>query len=129
MSGILFIIAVTISCICVVVFLISLKISIYKCKKCKNSCSRIINAESSVSNLDTIIETCVTSINQKMVSTLKENNSFIQSDKEEAFNECKKMIYTMVSDKTIEALKCLGMDAEEWINTRIEYFVRKHKTP
>lgn len=128
MSETLLIIALIISSLCVIVFFISLKLTSSKRQKLNNSCSRITEAESIISNLDVIIDTCVSSINQKMVSSLKEANSFVQSDKEEAFNECKKMVYSVASNKTIEALECLGMNAEGWINSRIEYFVRKHKT-
>ena len=128
MKELLLFLSVLVSCACVIIILVNLKISSNKRHKISTSCNIVSNAESTLSNLDIIIETCVVSINQKMVSTLKEINSFAQSDKEEAFNECQKMISTLTSNKTYEALNCLGIDSDGWIKARIEYFVRKHKS-
>ena len=128
MNGILYTLAFVILGICILSALAFLWYTDKYRKNIKASCSKIDDAQSTLSNLDTIIETSVVSINQKMVSHLKENNSFMQSDKEEAFNECRKMVYQMAAPKALETLSCLGMDTEGWINARIEYFVRKHKS-
>lgn len=128
MRELLIILALLVSSICVITILTFLKVTHNNRQKICLSCSKITDADNTISNLDKIIETSVVSVNQRMVSTLKEINSFAQSDKEEAFNECKKMIYSLTPYKTLETMDRLGMDTEEWINARTEYYVRLHKS-
>lgn len=127
MKEIIFAIAMAITLLCAILILIYINYSSKSKDKINAAYSQLDNAQLSVKELDSIIETSVVCVNQKMVSTLKRSKSFAQSDKEEAFNECKNMVLSMTPSDTLENLKSLGMDTEEWLDARIEYFVRKYK--
>jgi len=128
MNDILFFIALSIFGICIISLLLYWKITSRRRNKCNACRARLDEASSNIIKLDTLIDTCVGSINQKMVSHLKKENSFAQSDKEEAFNECRKMIYSVSSSNELEELSYLGINMDAWINTRIEYFVRRQRS-
>jgi len=127
MNYILIIIAISLFVICTFAILLYWLINLKQRKTFNQSFARFDEASENIAKLDAIIETCVGSVNSKMVSDLKKDSNFLQSDKEEAFNECKQMVYSMASPKNIEYMGSLGLNANAWINSRIEHFVRKQK--
>jgi hypothetical protein len=127
MSDVLFLITISIISICAITVIIYWLLNSNKRKSSHISYDRLDEASSNISKLDTIIETCVGSVNKKMVSNLKNGGIFMQSDKEEALHECKKMIYSMLKPETIEYIRNLDINTDAWIHTRIEYYVRKQK--
>lgn len=128
MSDILLLIAAILLVTCTFVVLIYWLSNILKRRSFSSASFRTEEAFGSFSNLDTIIETCVGSVNNKMVSDMKRSRSFLQSDKEEALNECKKLVSSMANQDSVEYIRSLGLDPDAWINARIEYFVRKQKS-
>ncbi|ABR47681.1 hypothetical protein Amet_1485 [Alkaliphilus metalliredigens QYMF] len=83
-----------------------------------------------MSQLDDTIKLSVIMINNSMVERLKQSNSFYQQDREEAFYEAKNRIMHMVNEQDVQYLHPYIDNIDEWINNRIEYYVRflkKHK--
>ncbi|MCX8130412.1 MAG: hypothetical protein N3I35_09965 [Clostridia bacterium] len=77
--------------------------------------------------LDEIIESNVIATNQSLVNILKESNTFCQLDKEEAFESCKEKIYKMLKENAGRSSYRYLVNLDEWINGRIEYYVRANK--
>lgn len=127
MSDVLFYITAFMFITCIIATLICWLFNMKKRKSYNSLYSITDEALGNIEKLDTIIETCVGSVNNKMVASMKMATNFFQSDKEEALNECKNMVSTMTNSDTIEEIKTLGLDLDAWINARIEYFVRKQK--
>lgn len=81
-----------------------------------------------INRLDNIVKTSVIAINQTMVNPLKESNSFFLLDKEEAFESCKENIYKALQNNQKDLYTPYLSNLDEWINTRIEYYVKLNKT-
>lgn len=80
-----------------------------------------------MAKFDNSIMLSVMTVNKSMVDKLKESNSFFQQEKEEAFYESKDRIKNIINDEEIQCLKLYIHDMDEWINNRIEYYVRTLK--
>lgn len=112
------------SIITILVFI--LKLINYMAKKIKID-TQNIKLDEFMSRLDNLVKTSVISTNQIIVSPLKEANSFAQIDKEEAFVSCKEKILNSINESDIKLLEPNLINLDEWISTRIEYYVKLNK--
>ncbi|SCZ01694.1 hypothetical protein [Alkaliphilus peptidifermentans] len=93
------------------------------CKE-SNCISYHEKADATMSRLDNTIMLSVMTINKSMVEERKKSNSFLQKDKEEAFQESKDRIMNILSNEDLQHLSIYIDNMEEWIDNRIEYYVR-----
>lgn len=89
-------------------------------KKCKN-------IDEIMSKLDNTIMLSVMAVNKLMVDRLKKSNAFLQQEREEAFHEAKDRIMNIINQEEIHCLSPYINNIDEWINNRIEYYVRTLK--
>ncbi|WP_273226399.1 hypothetical protein [Geosporobacter ferrireducens] len=80
--------------------------------------------DETMSKLDNTILLSVMTVNKSMVDRLKESQSFFQQEKEEAFHEAKDRIMNIINEEEIQCLNTYIGNIDEWINNRIEYYVK-----
>lgn len=80
-----------------------------------------------LARLDNIIENNVISTNQKLVISLKKSADFYQIDKEEAFYQTVSSIDSTIRESDLFAISPYIGNTREWINSRVEYFVKLEK--
>ncbi len=97
--------------------------------KCRtmDSKSVYLKEQRSLEALDDIIKSSVIYTNQKLVNPQKKLETFFQQDKEEAFQTTKEKIYNTLKDSHMDIVATTLKNPEEWIDNRIEYYVRLHK--
>ncbi|SHJ66802.1 hypothetical protein SAMN02745975_02599 [Geosporobacter subterraneus DSM 17957] len=127
MSSLLYIISTT-------VIIGSILVVLYYCAKLL---SAINNREKTIKNhkkideimskLDNTIMQSVMTVNKSMVNNLKEADSFFQQEKEEAFLEAKDRVMKIITEEDLQFLESYMEDVNEWINNRIEYYVKNLK--
>lgn len=79
-----------------------------------------------MSKLDNTIMLSIMAVNKSMVEKLKQSSLFFQQEKEEAFYEAKDRIMRIINEEEIQCLSPY-INIGEWINNRIEYYVRTLK--
>ncbi|QUH27053.1 hypothetical protein [Serpentinicella alkaliphila] len=112
------------SILVLVTFGLNLLSSLYRESKFVNNSEK---ANETLNQLNDTIKLSVMITNKSFVEKLKQSNSFLQQDKEEAFFETKNRILSIANDKDLEFLKPYINNVDEWINGRIEYYVRTSK--
>ncbi|MCX7923013.1 MAG: hypothetical protein N3B21_13535 [Clostridia bacterium] len=77
---------------------------------------------------ENIIETTVTAVSQTFVDDLKKNGTFDKASQAEAFEMAKQKILSTISENVKQTLISLYGDLDQYVDSRIEYYVRKVKT-
>jgi len=80
-----------------------------------------------MSQLNDTIKLSVMITNKSIVEKLKQSDSFLQQDKEEAFYEAKNRVLSIANEEDLKKLQPYINNIDEWINSRIEYYVRVSK--
>lgn len=73
------------------------------------------------------IETAVTSTAQTFVKEMKETGRFDQKAKENAFNQAKNIVFSILTTTAKKELAYIYGDLNTWIDSRIEYYVSSTK--
>ena len=81
----------------------------------------------SIERLDEVVRKSVVATNQKLVSNLKKSGNFYQIDKEEAFYQTLSAVTDIVREEDLSVISSHIKDPAEWINSRIEYYVKLEK--
>lgn len=74
-----------------------------------------------------IISSAVMTVNQTFVDELKKGGEFTKERQQEAFNKCKTIIFSMLSEEVKKVISLLYGDLDRWIDTKIEAFVNMSK--
>ncbi|KAB3534872.1 hypothetical protein F8154_07750 [Alkaliphilus pronyensis] len=78
--------------------------------------------------IDSIILVSVITVSNTMVNRLKNEKAFFQKEKEEAFEEAKNRIANIINTQDTQHIGAYIDNIDEWIDNRIEYYVRTLKT-
>lgn len=74
-----------------------------------------------------IVSSAVITVNQTFVDELKKGGEFTKERQQEAFNKCKTIIFSMLSEEVKRVISLLYGDLDRWIDTKIEAFVNMSK--
>lgn len=77
---------------------------------------------------ETLIENSVIVVSQTFVDELKKKNIFDKAAQSEAFEMAKQKILSALSESVKLALSEVYGDLEKYVDSRIEYYVRRNKT-
>ena len=116
--------AIVVSSVVLLFYSIKLKRAVIKNMRVKKDLMDIDNVKL---ELDEIIKTSVSATNQTIVGELKKEDEFLELEREEAFIECKSMVKSIVDKSQLSRLSAIVNDVDEWIDNRIEYYVRLEK--
>lgn len=115
----------TIVIICAILLILAFGVrilsSLYKESRFVNNSEK---ANEIINQLDETIRLSVMITNKSFVDKLKQSNSFLQQDKEEAFYEAKNRTLNLIDEEDLTLIQAYINDSDEWINSRIEYYVR-----
>ncbi len=74
-----------------------------------------------------IIETAVVAVNQTFVEELKKNEKFTKEKQKEAFEKCKSIVLSLLTDHVRTMLEYIYGDLDSWLETKIELYVNNQK--
>lgn len=74
-----------------------------------------------------IIESAVVAVNQTFVEELKKNEKFTKEKQKEAFEKCKSIVLSLLTDNVRTMLEYIYGDLDSWIETKIELYVNNQK--
>ena len=77
--------------------------------------------------LDEVVRRSVVATNQRLVSNLKKSGNFFQIDKEEAFYQTLSAVNSIIKEEDLSIISRDIKNPTEWINNRIEYYVKLEK--
>ncbi len=117
-------IVIIVSVLVLFYYCIKLMSKAYSKEKLTKESKRVDEA---MSKLDNNIMLSVMTVNKSMVDKLKQSGSFFQREKEEAFYEAKDRVMNIINEEEIQRLSPYIKNIDEWINNRIEYYVKTLK--
>lgn len=98
-------------------------------KKTEELEQRVNNATASkyIEKAEDTICTTVIAVSQAIVDTQKKNGTFDQVAAEEAFKTARQQAVTIMGQAALDVLKEVYGDVDQWIATKIEYYVSQNK--